>query len=101
MKYREATLKAIDLIEAGELTQIRVASEIEKMVTSESPDQKSKSSNANQLDIEPMLFLDPKGKAVGKLKNNGKMITLTLSCTALSSEQEKSLHEFVSELLKR
>jgi ParB family chromosome partitioning protein len=100
LKYREATLKAIDLIEAGELTQIRVASEIEKMVTSESHDQKSKSSNANQLNLEPMLFLDPKGKAVGKLKNNGKKITLTLSCAALSSDQEKSLHEFVSELLK-
>lgn len=99
--YREATLKVIELVEAGELTQIRVASEVEKMATSTSSNQKSNSSSGSQSNSEPMLFVNQKGKAVGKLKNNGKKITLTLSCAALSSEQEKSLHEFVSELLKR
>lgn len=98
--YREATLKAIALVEAGELTQIRVASEVEKMATAAS-NQKSSSSSGSQSNSEPMLFVNQKGKAVGKLKNNGKKITLTLSCAALSTEQEKSLHEFVSELLKR
>lgn len=98
--YREATLKAIELVEAGELTQIRVASEVEKMVTAAS-NQKSNSSSGSQSNSESMLFVDQKGKAVGKLKNNGKKITLTLSCAALNTEQEKSLHEFVSELLKR
>jgi len=100
-KYREATLKAIDLIEAGALTQSRVASEVERIATSTSSNQKTSSSSESQSNSEPMLFVDQKGKAVGKLKNNGKKITLTLSCAALSSEQEKSLHEFVSELLKR
>lgn len=100
LKYREATLKAIELLEVGALTQIRVASEIEKMATHELSDKNSKSSALNQSNLEPMLFLDPKGKAVGKLKNNGKNITLTLSCAALGNEREKALHEFVSELLK-
>lgn len=98
--YREATLKAIELIQAGELTQIRVASEVEKIAKASS-NQKSNSSSGSQSNSELMLFVNEKGKAVGKLKNNGKKITLTLSCAALSTEQEKSLHEFVSELLKR
>lgn len=99
--YREATLKAIELIEAGELTQIRVASEVEKIATSVPANQKSNSSSGSQSNSEPMLFIDQKGKAVGKLKNNGKKITLTLSCAALSIEQEKSLHEFVAELIRK
>jgi ParB family chromosome partitioning protein len=99
--YREATLKAIKLVEAGELTQIRVASEVEKIAIASSPNQKSNSSSGSQSNSEPMLFVDQKGKAVGKLKNNGKKITLTLSCAALNSDQEKALHEFVNGLLRR
>ncbi|WP_020562969.1 ParB/RepB/Spo0J family partition protein [Methylosarcina fibrata] len=100
-RYREATLQAIELVEAGELTQIRVASEIERIATLASSIQKPSLSPGSQSNSEPMLFINEKGKAVGKLKNNGRKITLTLSCAALSTEQEKSLHEFVSELLKR
>lgn len=99
-RYREATLKAIELVESGELTQIRIASEIERIATLASSSQKSNLSPVSQSNSEPTLFVNEKGKAVGKLKNNGKKITLTLSCAALSTEQEKSLHEFVSELLK-
>ncbi|MEC4749860.1 ParB/RepB/Spo0J family partition protein [Methylomicrobium sp. Wu6] len=99
--YRQATLKAIEFIEAGELTQIRVASEIEKIAALASSDQKPNLSPVSQSKSEPTLFVNEKGKAVGKLKNNGKKITLTLSCAAFSVEQEKSLQEFVSELLKR
>lgn len=98
--YREATLKAIALVEAGELTQIRVASEVEKMATAAS-NQKSSSSSGSQSSSEPMLFVNQKGKTVGKLRNNGRKITLTLSCAALSTEQKKSLHEFVNRLLKQ
>lgn len=96
--YRKATLKAIALIEAGKLTQIRVASEIERIAASSA---KESSSADNQATLEPTLFVNEKGKAVGKLKNNGKKITLTLSCAALSTEQENSLQEFVRELLKQ
>ncbi len=99
-RYREATLKAIELVESGELTQIRIASEIERIATLASSSQKSNLSPVSQSNSEPTLFVNEKGKAVGKLKNNGKKITMTLSCAALSTEQEKSLHEFVSELLK-
>ncbi len=98
--YREATLKAIELVEAGELTQIRVASEVEKIAKASS-NQKSNSSSGSQSNSDPMLFVNEKGKAVGKLKNNGKKITLTLSCAALSTEQEKSLQEFIIELIRK
>lgn len=95
-KYREATLKAMERIEAGELSQIKVVSEIKRIAAS--LDHKSSSSNEKLPDSSPMLFVDRNGKQVGKLNNNGKKITLTLSCAALSDEQEKSLHEFVNEL---
>ncbi len=102
-KYREATLKVIELIESGVLTQIRVASEVEKIAAIEPhlSNQKTKSTGENPVNYEPKLFLDTKGKAVGKLRNNGKKITLTLSCAAFGDDDEKSLHEFVCELLKR
>jgi ParB family chromosome partitioning protein len=102
LKYREAILKVIELIESGSLTQIRAASEVERIAVLE-PDfeQKTKSTRENPINSEPMLFLNYKGKAVGKLRNNGKKITLTLSCAALGNDQEKAIHEFISELLKR
>jgi ParB family chromosome partitioning protein len=111
-KYREATLKAIELIETGELTQIRMASEIERIASME-PDainqtasglggkQVASNENSHSQQSEPMLFLNKKGKAVGKLRNNGKKITLTLSCSALDEEQEKALHEFVNDLVSK
>ena len=100
-RYREATLKAIELVESGELTQIRIASEIERIATLASSSQKSNLSPVSQSNSEPTLFVNEKGKAVGKLKNNGKKITLTLSCAALSIEQEKSLQDFVANLFKQ
>ncbi|MDP3330995.1 MAG: ParB/RepB/Spo0J family partition protein [Methylococcaceae bacterium] len=108
-KYHEATMKAIELIETGALSQIRMVSEIELIASMQSgavnqtahgPVTKRVASNKNSQESEPMLFLNKKGKAVGNLRNNGKKITLTLSCTALNDEQERALQEFVNNLVR-
>ncbi|MFI3187037.1 MAG: hypothetical protein QX198_13775 [Methylococcaceae bacterium] len=110
-KYREATMKAIELIDTGVLSQIRMVSEIERIVSmeldratqlpQESMIKKAGSNDHTQSQsLEPMFFVNKKGKPVGKLKNNGKKITLTLSCSALNDDQEKALHEFVNNLVK-
>ncbi len=111
-KYREATMKAIELIETGVLSQIRMVSEIERIVSMESDvvnqtnpgsvtKQVANNNNSDSQQSEPMLFLNKKGKAVGKLKNNGKKITLTIACNALDEEREKALHEFVNDLVSK
>ena len=105
-KYREATMRIIELIESGDISQIRVASEIERIANMASSNEAQTSQEsmikkrASSQPFEPMLFLNKKGKAVGKLKNNGKKITITLSCKALNEDQEKALHEFVNNLVK-
>ena len=108
-KYREATMKAIELIETGILSQIRMVSEIERIVSMESDVvnqansgsvTKKVANNEHSQQSEPTLFLNRKGIAVGKLRNNGKKITLTLSCKALNDDQEKELQNFVSNLIK-
>jgi ParB family chromosome partitioning protein len=105
-KYREATMRIIELIESGDISQIRVASEIERIANMASSNEAQTSQEpmikkrASSQPFEPMLFLNKKGKAVGKLKNNGKKITITLSCNALNEDQEKALHEFVNNLVK-
>ena len=90
-KYREATLKALDRIESGIVPQIRLVPEIKRIAANE---------KAPLPLWEPMLFRNQDGKAVGKLKNNGKKITLTLVCSALGADQEKTLHTFVNDLVK-
>ena len=105
-KYREATMRIIELIESGDISQIRVASEIERIANMASSNEAETSQEsmikkrASSQPFEPMFFLNKKGKAVGKLKNNGKKITITLSCNALNEDQEKALHEFVNNLVK-
>jgi ParB family chromosome partitioning protein len=110
-KFRDATMMAIELIETGALTQIRVASEIERIavmeigivnqVNSEIGDKRIGANEKSTTQPEPMFFLNQKGKAVGKLRNNGKKITITLSCSALNEDQEKALHEFVKDLFNQ
>jgi ParB family chromosome partitioning protein len=110
-KYREATMIALEHIESGALSQIRVTSEIERIASTElnavgriTTGQANKHNadheNSQSKQSEPTLFLNKRGKAVGKLKNNGKKITLTLSCSALDSEREKALHSFINELVR-
>ncbi len=92
-KYQEATLHVLDRIESGELAQIHFIKEIEQYGMDSKPKQFSKEQP------ESKLFLNQKGNAVGKLKNNGKKITLTLACSAISDDQMIALDEFVSKLL--
>ena len=99
-------MRTIELIESGDISQIRVASEIERIANMASSNEAQTfqesmiKKRASWQPFEPMLFLNKKGKAVGKLKNNGKKITITLSCRALNEDQEKALHEFVNNLVK-
>lgn len=110
-KYREATMNVLELVERGAVSQIRVAFEVERIASMESDivnqtnsgsvtKQVASNDNSHSQQSEPMLFLNKKGKAVGKLKNNGKKITLTIACTALDEEREKALHEFVNDLVR-
>jgi ParB family chromosome partitioning protein len=88
-------LHALERIETGELPQIHLIKEIEQYGVDSKPKQTSSGTER----LEPKLFLNQKGNAVGKLKNNGKNITLTLACNAISDDQMKALNEFVSKLL--
>jgi ParB family chromosome partitioning protein len=101
-KYRAATLKALELVGSGELAQIHLATEIEKIADRETK-KKWGIDNAHSLaqGLEPVLLLNAKGKAVGKMKNNGKKLTITIAANTLDEEQEKALHEFLSELVKK
>jgi ParB family chromosome partitioning protein len=94
-KYHEATLHALERIESGELPQIHLIEAIEQYGVGSKPKQSSSGTERP----EPKLFLNQNGNAVGKLKNNGKNITLTLACSAISDDQMKALDEFVSKLL--
>ena len=92
-KYQEATLHALERIESGQLPQIHLIKGIEQYGVVNKPKQSSIERP------EPKLFLNQNGNAVGKLKNNGKKITLTLACSAISDDQMIALNEFVSKLL--
>lgn len=107
-KYHQATLDVIKLIESENIAQIYVASKIEELAnirlesvetdTTEKPIQEP-IVNKTRLASEPILLLNRVGKSVGKINNNGKKITLTLSCAAINSEQEKILQDFVNNLI--
>jgi ParB family chromosome partitioning protein len=92
-KYQEATLHALERIESGQLPQIHLIKGIEQYGVVNKPKQSSIERP------EPKLFLNQNGNAVGKLKNNGKNITLTLACSAISDDQMIALNEFVTKLL--
>ena len=92
-KYHEATLHALERIESGQLPQIHLIKGIEQYGVVNKPKQSSIERP------EPKLFLNQNGNAVGKMKNNGKNITLTLACSAISDDQMIALNEFVSKLL--
>ncbi len=107
-KYYHATLEVIKLIESENIAQIYVASKIEEIANIESesvkvdtPEKNIKDSKVIKFRIstEPILLLNRAGKFVGKINNNGKKITLTLSCAAINSDQEKILQDFVNNLI--
>jgi ParB family chromosome partitioning protein len=100
-KYRDATIKALELVESGGLSQIHLASEIERIADSEAKKKLGASNDSIAQTLEPIFLLNAKGKAVGKMKNNGKKLTITISANTLDEEQEKELHEFLSDLVKK
>ncbi len=107
-KYHEATLEVIELIKSENIAQIYVASKIEEIanirlasVETDTPEKPNKEPAfiKPSLNSEPILLLNRVGKSVGKINNNGKKITLTLSCAAINSDQEMKLHDFVNNLI--
>jgi len=107
-KYYHATLEVIQLIESENIAQIYVASKIEEIANIESeslnidtPEKNIKDPKVikSRLSTQPILLLNRAGKFVGKINNNGKKITLTLSCAAINSEQEIILQDFVNNLI--
>lgn len=101
-KYRDATIKALELIEAGGLSQIHLVSEIQRIADREAKKRLGTSNDSSITQtLEPIFLLNAKGKAVGKMKNNGKKLTITIAANTLDEEQEKELHEFLNELLKK
>ncbi|MGZ4960298.1 MAG: ParB/RepB/Spo0J family partition protein [Methylomonas sp.] len=89
--FHDATLKAFERLEAGMVTQNRLIHEIKRIAAA----------GAHHDNGESSIILNSAGKAVGKLKNNGKNITMTLSCAELDDEKQKALVDFVNELLSK